>query len=121
MATSDDVLFVGYDRPVTGRETAASDLIDAGFRFLDGQKAGGKIRDYEAISLTPHGGGLSGFLLIRGTRQALDALRASSEFDEFVVKAHMTMTGVSVVTGLSGDLVKGRRLERIKTLAAEFA
>jgi hypothetical protein len=118
MPTSEDLLFVGYDRPIAGRETTASELIEEGFAFLDKQKSDRKIEDYQAISLTPYGGDLSGFLLIHGSRHQLDALRASPEFDEFIVKAHMMMTGVRLITGLLGDIVKGRRLARIKTLAS---
>lgn len=114
----DAVLLLGYDRPIPGREENASNLIDELFAFLEQQKSTKNLDTYDAISLNVYGGDLNGFVLIRGKRGKLDELRACDEFDELMVKAHMLMTGVRVITGVHGELVRGRRMERIRTLAS---
>jgi hypothetical protein len=117
---SDSVLLLGYDRPIAGREKHASDLLDEMFGFLEKAKAAGRIVAFDAVSLAVHGGNLNGFVLIRGDRKALDDFRASEEFDDLSIRAHMVMTGVSVLSGVHGELVKTRRIDRVRKLSAKL-
>lgn len=115
--SNNSVMFLGYNRPVTGREIAASQTIESLVKYLEKAIKSKLITSYDTVSLTVHGGDLNGFILIRGNRKNLDEMRASEEFDELAIKAHMVMTGVSVLTGVYGEAVTTRRLERLNKLA----
>lgn len=120
--SNNSILFLGYDRPIAGREMAAVSVIEHLTKLLDKAKKENLIESYDSISLAVHGGNVNGFLLVRGNRKGLDDLRASDEFDDLAVQAHMVMSGVSILSGVHGEAVVTRRMDRIKKLtSANFA
>ena len=52
--------------------------------------------------LTPHGGDLRGFILLRGTEQQIDSLRRDEEFQRWIALVQL-MTDQSGVTDASVD------------------
>ena len=67
----------------------------------------GTIESFEPVFLEPHGGDLSGFVLIRGDAEKLAALRVSEEFNQLVLRALLVVDSFGVV---GADL--GERLQR---------
>ena len=102
MATA--VLFIGWNRPVAGKENDA-------FKFLmgEGTEALGKFQKQgyfertERVFLTPHCGTTNGMVLLFGERAKLDELRRTDEFERFSVRLMMLFDGYGVVPGLNGD------------------
>jgi len=72
---SDSALFVGWKLPVVGREADALELFGSFVGFLTKQETAGTIDSFEPCLLSPHGGDLDGFILGRGERSKLSALR----------------------------------------------
>ena len=102
MATA--VLFIGWDRPRSGREGEA-------FKFLmgEGQETLAKFQKQgffertERIALTPHGGSTNGMVLLFGERAKLDELRRTDEFERLSMQLMMLFDGYGVVPGLNGE------------------
>jgi hypothetical protein len=102
MATA--VLFIGWDRPVAGRESEA-------YKFLmgEGQEALNKFQKQgffertERIMLTPHCGSTNGMILLFGERAKLDELRRTDEFERFSIQLVTMFQGYGVVPGLNGE------------------
>jgi hypothetical protein len=102
MATA--VLFMGWKRPIAGRENDA-------WRFMMGeaQETLGKFQKQgffermERIALTPHGGNTNGMLLLFGERAKLDELRRTDEFERLSVQLMTLFDGYGVVPGLNGE------------------
>jgi hypothetical protein len=105
---ANDVVFIGWNRPIVGRENAAAELFGQSMAFYEAQKRAGHLDSYETTLLDPHGGELNGFILLRGTRAKLDALVASDEFQAIMVKASVFLADVGVVNGLTGEAVPAR-------------
>jgi hypothetical protein len=105
---ANDVVFIGWNRPIPGREHEASELFGQSMNYYEAQKRAGNITGYETILLDPHGGELNGFILIRGTRAKLDALVASDEFNSLTVKAAVYLSELGVVRGLTNEAVAPR-------------
>ncbi|HSR30912.1 MAG TPA: hypothetical protein VLY63_10130, partial [Anaerolineae bacterium] len=70
-----NVVFVGWDRAVPGRETASLELFQEFHVYLGGLQGQGTIDSFETVLLAAHGGDLNGFVLIRGEQGKLDAMQ----------------------------------------------
>jgi hypothetical protein len=108
---SDAALFIGWKLPVAGREADAIELYGSFVGFLSKQEAAGTVDSFEPCLLAPHGGDLDGFILVRGERNKLSALRHSDEFEDLVARCLISVDGFGVVDAYVGDSV-GRQLQR---------
>jgi hypothetical protein len=105
MATA--CLFIGWDRPVPGKETEAySFLMGEGSERIEQFKKEGWFESFQTVALTPHGGNLNGFVLFNGERAKLDELRRTDAFESFSMKLGMQMQGYGVVPCVTGEGLK---------------
>jgi hypothetical protein len=100
-----NVLMMGWNRPVNGREETAGQLFQEFTRYLGGLQQAGQIRSFDTVLLNPHGGDLNGFFLIRGADGEIDALASSEEWMTYMTRAGVTLEGVGVVRGATGNMV----------------
>jgi hypothetical protein len=102
MATA--VLFIGWNRPIAGRESEA-------YKFLTGESVEilnkfqkqGYFESFDRIALMPHCGTTNGMLLLHGERAKLDELRRTDDFEHFSLKLMTLLEGYGVVPGLTGE------------------
>ena len=99
---ADHALFIGWGEIVPGREQTATRVFGESMEYFGQLQQAGEIERIEPFFLEPHGGDLNGFFLLRGERDALDRIRASEEFDRFVLKAGMVVQHVGVVSATTG-------------------
>src|SRR5262249_38718687 len=78
MATS--ALVIGFGTVVRGREQKALQFSNGSMVSSPRWQQQGLIESFEPVALEPHGGDLQGFLLVRGDREKLNALRSSEDF-----------------------------------------
>ena len=102
MATA--CLFIGWDRPIPGKDGEAYGYLmrDVTEQFQMLQKQGW-FESFDFVGLTPHGGDLNGFILLRGERAKLDELRRTDEFEAFAFQLMTMFDRVGVVPGLSWE------------------
>jgi len=100
-----NVVFVGWNRSIPGREQMSAAHFAEFAQYLGGQQQAGVIQSFDAVFLNPHGGDLNGFFLIRGESARLDALTATDEWGTHITQAGLHLEGVGVVRGAMGDLV----------------
>ncbi len=102
MATA--ILFIGFGRPhdAANPEQAFRWLSGEGVEYL--RKQEGKYTERtEVIALTPHGGDLSGAIILFGERAKLDELRRTDEFEAFSMQASRRLSNFGVVPGVNWD------------------
>ena len=97
------VLFVGWKRPVPGREQQAMGLLQKGMEFYAKSQSDGKIESFEPVILAQHGVDLNGFILVKGDPVKLSELRREDDFVENVTEAGYCLEGFGVVEGLCGE------------------
>ncbi|MGD0441518.1 MAG: hypothetical protein ABSB52_12955 [Acidimicrobiales bacterium] len=102
---SDNLLFIGWNRPARGREAAATAIFGEGVQYFGELKARGEIESFEPFLLEVHGGDLNGFFLVRGERAKLDHLRDDEQFQRWIIRASLNVDGVGVISALAGDLL----------------
>ena len=99
---ADACLFIGWNRPVPGREREAhGHLLSQSLEQLEAFQRAGSFERYEAIGLTPHCGTLNGIILLFGERAKLDELRRSDDFERFSIQLGALLDGYGVVPGVT--------------------
>jgi hypothetical protein len=104
---ADAGLFIGWGEVVRGRETEALEVFNETLAYYGRLQEEGTIENFEPVFLEPHGGDLSGFILIRGDAEKLAPLRVSEEFNQFTTRATLVVEGFGIV---GADLAE--RLQR---------
>jgi hypothetical protein len=72
---ADAGLFIGWGAPVRGREEKGLDVFGEALALEASLQEEGAIESFEVVLLAPHGGGLAGFVLVRGSREQIEAVR----------------------------------------------
>jgi len=117
---ADEALFVGWGPVVRGREQVALDVFQETLEFWGQQQRDGQIEGFEPFLLQPHGGGLGGFMLIRGQRAKLDELSASEPFTRVLARAGMVVEELGVVRAYGGEAL-GRQMAAFQAASNDLA
>lgn len=100
---ADAALFIGWGQVVRGREKRALQVFNESVEYWGGLQGDGKIEDFEIVLLTPHGGDLQGFALLRASEQQIAELRADEEFGRRVARADLIVESQGVVDAVIGE------------------
>ena len=96
-------LFVGWNRPFSGRESVAIELFNSFISFLGKQQQAGVVESFEPVFLHPHGGDLNGFVIVRGDRTKVTQLIATDEWYDLLTRITMNVDGVGVIPTFLGQ------------------
>ncbi len=99
---ADAALFIGWGAVVRGREKEALESFNEAMQYNQQLQSRGDIESFESVILEPHGGDLTGFVLVRGDADKLDRLRRSPEFQQRITRAQLLLDNVGVVGGAIG-------------------
>ncbi len=96
---ADSILFLGWNRPIVGREQQANQLFQNSMEFWASLQAGGRIESFEPVILATHGGDLNGFVILRGDAKKLAEIREDDTFLDLVTEAGYCLEGFGVILG----------------------
>ena len=96
-------LVVGWGPPVRGLEQKALQVFDEAIQYYTRLQQQGTIESFEPVALEPHGGDLDGFVIVRGDREKLNALRSSEEFIHLTNRAIQIVDNFGVITAYIGE------------------
>ena len=96
-------LFVGWGDPITGREAKGLEVFGEALAYYAKAEQEGRIESHETVLLAPHGGELAGFILVRGSREQMAAMRAEEEFERLNTRATLIVQNVGVIDAALGD------------------
>ncbi|MEA2378187.1 MAG: hypothetical protein QOK00_1699 [Thermoleophilaceae bacterium] len=100
---ADAGLFIGWGQVVRGREGRAVDSFNGTVEFLGQLQGDGRIEDFELCFLEPHGGDLNGFMLLRGSAEQMDAVRADDEFLRQMTRADLVVEKLGLIDAALGE------------------
>jgi hypothetical protein len=115
-----DALLLGWGQIVRGRELKGLDVFQETIAYYGKLQQEGQIEGFEPILLTPHGGDLAGFILLRGERQALDQIAASADFRRLVARAASVVDNVGVITAYGGEAL-AEQMTTFRAVSEELA
>src|SRR5262245_42207925 len=98
-------IFIGWKRPHTGKEAGANAKFGEFAGYCAKLVAEKQIENFEPVLLTPHGGDLNGFFLMRGERGKLNALKESNQFKEWITWGSIYLDGFGLTECALGDTV----------------
>jgi hypothetical protein len=108
---ADDGLFLGWGEVVRGREGKAVEVFNESVEYYSKLQRDGRIESFEPWFLATHGGGLGGFILIRGEPEKLDEVVRSPEFERLQARVAMIVDESGVVQAVTGEsLARGMGL-----------
>ena len=103
---ADRLIFIGWNRPVVGREQQAMKLFQKTMEYYSKLQSNGKIESFEPIMLTPHGGDLNGFITLKGDAKKLAEVREEATFIEYSIEGGYCLEGFGIVSGYVGEGMK---------------
>ena len=84
---ADQAIFIGWGDTVSGREQKAIEVFNNSVGYWGKLQGDGKIDSMDIVFLTPHGGDLAGFAMLRGSQEQLDAVTADDEYNGHLARA----------------------------------
>ena len=117
---ADHGLFIGWGDPVYGREESGLGVFNEAVEYYGRLQQDGRIESFEVALLDPHGGDLAGFILLRGNRENLSALRGEEEFRRVLTRASLVVQSLGAVDAILGEEV-GKELEVYRAAAADLS
>jgi hypothetical protein len=99
---ADAAIYIGFGPVVTGRERQALATFNEAIAYDTRLQSEGEIESFEAALLEPHGGDLSGFVLLRGDADKLHRVRTSEEFLRLNVRSGLVVQNFGVVDAYIG-------------------
>ena len=100
---ADRVIFMGWNRPVVGREQQANQLFQKSMEYWAKMQTDGRIESFEPVLLSAHGGDLNGFILFRGDAKKLAEIREDDDFLNLVTEAGYCLQGFGVISGFINE------------------
>jgi len=89
-------LLISWGEIYPGREEQAMGLFSEVVAYDGKLQEEGRIHGFEPFVLGAHGGGLRGFIIVRGTPEQITTVRHEDEFLAYVIRAEMLMKDVGV-------------------------
>lgn len=101
-----NVMMIGWNGAKMGREAMAGEMFNSLVNFFTKKLSDGVITTFEPVLLSPHGGDMNGFMLVKGDNDKLDTLRNEDEFMNLVAQCLHCVDGFGVIRGMGGDRVE---------------
>lgn len=100
---ADRMLFIGWGEPVHGREERGLEVFNEAVGFYGRCQQEGRIEKFDVVLLTPHGGGLGGYIELHGSVEQLNALREDQEFQRIQVDASLIVNELGLLDGYTNE------------------
>jgi hypothetical protein len=117
---ADAGLFIGWGAPVRGREIKGLDVFNEALALEAKLQEEGAIESFEVVLLGPHGGGLAGFVLVRGSREQIAAVRERDDVNRLNTRAALIVEEFGVIDAYLNAGVAGQ-VEQYREAAGELA
>ena len=117
---ADAGLFIGWGAPVRGREERGLDVFGEALALEASMQEEGAIESFEVVLLGPHGGGLAGFVLVRGSREQIAAVREREDVERLNTRAAMIVEEFGMIDAYLGESV-GTQIETYREALSELA
>ena|SRR5947209_6176382 len=114
-----EALFIGWGQVVRGREKKALQVFQESMEYYGKLQQDGRIESFDVLLLSPHGGDLDGFVILRGDRAKLAEIRFSEEFERLTARATAIVDSVGVLPAYGGDVL-AQQVALLGEVAEEF-
>jgi hypothetical protein len=113
-------LYIGWGAPARGREKQALDVFNESMQYYGRVQQQGKIENVEVAILTPTGGDVGGFFLLRGTAQQIDSLRRDEEFQGLLNQVQLIADGLRITDAIVDEGI-AQQISRYEKVVGQLA
>jgi len=99
---ADRVLFIGWGAPVRGAEERGLEVFNEALGLLGRMQQDGRIESFDVALLDPNGN-LNGFVIARGSREQIDALREDEEFLRNTTDSQLIVDNLRHIEGYTNE------------------
>jgi hypothetical protein len=85
-----------FGEPVPGREKQALDVYNETMQYWGRLQQEGKIERFDVTVLTPSGGDVTGFIVVRGTAEQIDSVRRTKEYQQLLNRVQLVVSHLRV-------------------------
>ena len=85
-----------FGEPVPGREKQALNVYNDTMQYWGRLQQEGKIERFDITVLTPTGGDVNGFIVVRGTAEQIDSVRRTKEFQQLLNRVQLVVSHLRV-------------------------
>lgn len=100
---NNNALFIGWNRPTTGRERQSLEQFQDFSNWLTKQQSQKVISGFHQVLLNSHGGDLNGFFFIMGDTQNLMKLTSDETFRDHAARASVNMQNFGIIPAYTGQ------------------
>ena len=93
---ADAALCTMFGDPVPGREKQALNVYNDTMQYWGRLQQEGKIERFDVVVLTPTGGDVTGFIVVRGTADQIDSVRRTKEFQQLMQRVQLVVSHLRV-------------------------
>ena len=99
---ADRVLFLGWERPVRGREERALEAFNDAMGLMGRFQQDGRIEKFDVVLLAPNTD-LAGYIELHGTSDQIASIREDPEFLRNTVDAQLSVDGIRHIDGYTNE------------------
>jgi len=110
-------IFIGWGQPFPGYRQKALKVFNDAMEFWKRMQEQGEIDSFEVVLLSPHGGDLAGFNLVRGHHEKLAKLQMNQEYESLNQRADLCCRNFGAINATIGDEVQRQLGQWMKHLA----
>ena len=99
---ADRVLFIGWGQPVRGLEERGLEVFNEALGLLGRMQQDGRIESFDTVLLEPNGA-LNGCIVVRGSTEQIDGLRADDEFRSNSIDAALVVDELRHIEGYTNE------------------
>ncbi|HET7666176.1 MAG TPA: hypothetical protein VFK56_08915 [Mycobacterium sp.] len=85
-----------FGDPVPGREKQALSVYNDTMQYWGRLQQEGKIERFDVTVVTPSGGDVTGFIVVRGTAEQIDSVRRTKEFQQLINRVQLVVSHLRV-------------------------
>jgi hypothetical protein len=89
-------LFIGWGMPIPGREKHALEVFIESMQHCRYLQQEGRIECFDVAVLAQIGGDLGGFIMVRGTKEQIDTVRRSEDYQRLINCVQLIADGLRV-------------------------
>ena len=99
---ADRILWISWGAPVRGAEERGLEVFNEALGICGRRQQEGRIESFDVVLLEPNGA-LNGFIVVRGTRDQISALRADEEFQRNQIDAGLIVDDLRNIEGYTDE------------------
>ena len=99
---ADRVLFISWTDAVRGAEERAVEAFNEAIGLFGRMQQDGRIESFDVALMAPNND-LGGYMVLRGTVEQIDAVRADEEFERSTIKAQLSVEGICHIEGYTNE------------------